>query len=63
MNVDQFKAEYFSLTPARRVLGLQVLFDTIISDISQNEDLILDILDLADMAEANDYFGTEGLNI
>jgi len=63
MNVDQFKAEYFSFTQLRRQAGLQALFDTILSDINQNEEVILDILDIADMAEANDYFGTEGLNI
>lgn len=63
MNVDQFKAEYFSLTTARRYEGLRALFDNILGYIDENEDIILDILDLADMAEANDYFGTEGLNI
>lgn len=63
MNVDLFKSEYASMTVARRQVGLQALFDIILSDINQNEDIILDILDLADMAEANDYFGTEGLNI
>jgi len=63
MNVDQFKAEYSALASYRKREGLDRLFTHIISDLDQNEDIILDILDLADMAEANDYFGTEGLNI
>ena len=63
MNVDLFKYNYLSFPYERKAAGLQALFDYLLSDLNQNEDIILDILDLAEMAEGNDYFGTEGLNI
>ena len=63
MNIDIFLREYSGLADYRKREGLDRLFAYIVNDINQNEDLILDILDLAEMAEANDYFGTEGLDI
>jgi len=67
MNIHTFKQEYNSLSNARKISGLQTLFNALTSDIVEGthdlENLVLDILDLAELAEENDYFGTEGLNI
>lgn len=67
MNINQFKSEYSNFSNTRRWSGIQKLFEVLTDDIvsghNDYKDLILDILDLAEMAEENDYFGTEGLNI
>jgi hypothetical protein len=67
MNIHTFKDEYTSLSNDRKVRGLRALTNALTDDIVEDthylENLVLDILDLAELAEENDYFGTEGLNI
>jgi hypothetical protein len=67
MNIHTFKDEYTSLSNDRKVRGLRALTNALTDDIVEGthylENLVFDILDLAELAEENDYFGTEGLNV
>lgn len=63
MMIHQFLEEYDNLSEERKKAGLKRLFDEIMRDPTQYEDFIDDVLRSAADAEANDYFGTEGLDV
>ncbi len=63
MNLQDFAYEYDSLSDSRKLEGLKKLFDTYLSDIDRYSEEIGYVLESAQAAEAEDYFGTEGLDV
>lgn len=63
MTIDDFAYEYEWLVESRQKEGLKKIFDYILSDIDLNNTIIRDMLDLFVGLEAEDAFGTEGLDI
>jgi hypothetical protein len=63
MTIDDFAYEYDRLVESRQKEGLKKIFDYILSDIDRNNTIIGDMLDLFVGLEAEDAFGTEGLDI
>ena len=51
------------MSKERQIRAYKVLFDTLLSDIDRYEPLLLDIVEQAEELEADDFFGTEGLNV
>jgi len=63
MNLNEFSDEYGNLSEERQKLGLETLFEIVVSDVNRYKEFIDDILISASMFEDEDYFGTEGLNV
>lgn len=63
MMLQQFLDEYENLSDDRKKTGLKRLFDELVRDPEQYEGFIFDILTQAVECEADDYFGTEGLDV
>jgi hypothetical protein len=63
MELRTFKDEYPNLEASRRKVALRTLFDEILNDIDSHDLLIEAILEAAIDHEADDGFGTEGLDV
>lgn len=63
MNLNEFSGEYGNLSEERQKLGLETLFEIVVSDVNRYKEFIADILISASMFEDEDYFGTEGLSV
>ncbi len=63
MNALELLNEYNNLSAPRRQKALDNLFNTISMYPERYQDFIIDLLDLASNYEADDYFGTEGLDV
>lgn len=63
MQIHQFATEFDDLSSSRQRQGLTRLFEEIARDPEQYHEIIQDILELASSLEADDYFGTEGLDV
>lgn len=63
MTLEDFAYEFDSLSGERKVEGLNKLFQTLISNMGNHSALIDDILQLCSAWEADDEFGTEGLDV
>lgn len=63
MNINDFYTEWDGLTGKRKAEGLSNLFQILISNMGNHEDLIGTILEACANAEDYDEFGTEGANI
>ena len=63
MTINEFYEEYENLTPERKRLALDRLFNEVLRDMEQYEDFIYSVLLEASTLEQDDYFGTEGLDV
>ncbi|AGR47848.2 hypothetical protein PHIM7_148 [Sinorhizobium phage phiM7] len=63
MMINEFAMEYNNLVKKRKVEGLKALFDEVVGSPDRYEDFIIDLLGIASDLEADDYFGTEGLDV
>lgn len=63
MMIFDFEQNYEHFNCQRQKEGLQRLFEYIVSSSEECSDLIGDILSVCVKYEADDYFGTEGLDI
>lgn len=63
MTVTELLEEWDHFTVSRRQIAVAKLFDLLLFEFAQNEDIIYGILELAKEYEDQDYFGTEGARI
>lgn len=63
MNLLTFMEEYPNISKERRIEGYQTLFKELLSDIETHDDLLYSFLEDCELQEAEDYFGTEGLDV
>lgn len=63
MNIDTFAYEFTSLSAERQKKGLKKIFDYLLEDIDGNLEVVDQILEVCNAYEADDGFGTEGLEV
>lgn len=63
MNIETFAYELTPLSPERQKQGLKAIFDYLLEDIENNLIVIDQILEVCSDYEADDGFGTEGLEV
>lgn len=63
MMIQDFYTEFDNLSGPRKHEGLKKIFETLLFNMGNHEDLINDILEECSRYESYDEFGTEGLDI